>query len=796
MVEISTRTFRQWIAIFLVVMSLASSGLSAVAAAPTVFRADIRWTPYGVPHIQAADYAGLGYGVAYAQVPARICELYDRVLTTSGKRAFYLGTGDNDANVNSDLYHAWLRTKVSEWLGGPAGDIDTPSIQARALMRGWVAGINRYLREIGGANGISDPKCKGAAWIRPLTEMDGWVHVATYSGQSHVTNTQAIAAAAPPSSALTSCEVLEEASLRPRQPPAASPDVPSRPTFGSNAYVFGRSGTKNGRGALLANPHWYWKGSHRYFNLHMKIPGQLDAIGTTRDLMPFVWVGHNQTLAWARTVATSARYGYWRLTLDPKDPTRYLYDGVYRPMRTTCVSTEVRQSDGSIQISSQPVYETVWGPMVRTRDLPWDRGHAYAFRSAIADTAGLRVVDQHLKIMATENVRDLAAVLNRYGAVAGNTMAADAEGGTFGGDIGGVPGVSPAQLRPIAEGGCLDPVIGDEKWRKDGIAVLDGSRSACAWRTDPGAPAGLAGLATSPHLFRDDYIANSNQSYWLMNPRAKLENFSRIFGQERVNIGLRAQVAIDMAEGRLAGSDGLGSPGADLESLKAMMFENRVLSAERARDALVRRCQAVGYTWKNVNLGKACAVLSTWDMRYNTGSRGAAIWRQFMYNHGLIFAVSFDPANPLVTPNGLKVDDPRVMDALAQAVENLRANHIPLDVPLQRVSGVRRQGEWIPIHGGADEDGVFNVIEYKPLQRNIGWIVDEYGTGSSYIMATVFTDHGPISDDILVYSQSDNVKSSHYKDMTKLYSKYMWIRQAYRDEDVIKSTVKASTIIE
>ena len=40
-------------------------------------------------------------------------------------------------------------------------------------MRGYVAGYNRYLRETGVDN-IPDPRCRGAAWVRPITEMDAY----------------------------------------------------------------------------------------------------------------------------------------------------------------------------------------------------------------------------------------------------------------------------------------------------------------------------------------------------------------------------------------------------------------------------------------------------------------------------------------------------------------------------------------------------------------------------------------------------------------------------------------------
>jgi acyl-homoserine-lactone acylase len=93
--------------------SLAVLAAACTAAPPAnapnpAFSADIRRTAYGVPHIKAKDYAGLGYGLGYVSAEDNICELMDRYLTVTGERAKYLGPGEKDANVASDLYHKSL----------------------------------------------------------------------------------------------------------------------------------------------------------------------------------------------------------------------------------------------------------------------------------------------------------------------------------------------------------------------------------------------------------------------------------------------------------------------------------------------------------------------------------------------------------------------------------------------------------------------------------------------------------------------------------------------------------------
>ena len=58
---------------------------------------------------------------------------------------------------------------------------ETALEKARALADGYVAGFNRYLKETG-VDKISDPRCKGAAWVHDITALDFWRHM--YVGQT------------------------------------------------------------------------------------------------------------------------------------------------------------------------------------------------------------------------------------------------------------------------------------------------------------------------------------------------------------------------------------------------------------------------------------------------------------------------------------------------------------------------------------------------------------------------------------------------------------------------------------
>ena len=97
---------------------------------------------------------GIGYGYGYASAQDNVCEIADRLLTVAGQRAKYLGPGENDANITSDLYHQRMiqSKRVEALLAGPEGAADTPSAEAKALAEkaaaipGWSAHCRSWPR--------------------------------------------------------------------------------------------------------------------------------------------------------------------------------------------------------------------------------------------------------------------------------------------------------------------------------------------------------------------------------------------------------------------------------------------------------------------------------------------------------------------------------------------------------------------------------------------------------------------------------------------------------------------------
>ena len=82
--------------------------LPAPAAAQDGLGATIRRTPHGVPHIEAKDYAGLGYGYGYALAEDNLCTIAEQYVTVRGERSRYFGpdatyTWRANSSVNTNL---------------------------------------------------------------------------------------------------------------------------------------------------------------------------------------------------------------------------------------------------------------------------------------------------------------------------------------------------------------------------------------------------------------------------------------------------------------------------------------------------------------------------------------------------------------------------------------------------------------------------------------------------------------------------------------------------------------------
>jgi acyl-homoserine-lactone acylase len=391
-----------------------------------------------------------------------------------------------------------------------------------------------------------------------------------------------------------------------------------------------------------------------------------------------------------------------------------------------------------------------------------------------------------------------------------NTIAADKHGDAFYADIGTVPHVMMDKL--VACAGSFVAQI----FTASGVIALDGTRSVCDWGNDPGTPQpGVLGPENLPSLIRDDYVTNSNDSYWLSNPDERLEGFSPLLRRDTFNEVsprmLRTRMGLIQVQDRLAGADGLAGNDFDLERLQKVFYSNRNYSSELELDAMLDLCDSGSPpidAWPTsgggtVDATLACDVLAGWNRRDDLESVGVPIWRQFFGRLGRQvgkFSVPFDPADPINTPNTLTLND-NVITAFGDAIAELEGLGISQEAALGDVQYVTDDGEprapddsnVIPMHGGSGQNGVFNVVStsfgpdgYTPVTA-----------GPTY-MQTVTWDHGGqvVAEAILGFSQSDDPENPHYADQTRRYSTKEFIRLPFREFEIWRDLTSFDLLID
>ncbi len=652
---------------------LLTAGASPAGASDARTATIVR-TANGVPHISAPDPETLAYAMAYAYAQDNVCLTANQLVTVRGERSRYFGGATPGLLARRMLPNEQVDFFIAAHMDDAALErawSANASAESLALARGAVDGYNRYLSDHAGKLPAA---CNGQPWVKPMT-------LAEFRRQAELTDVQAATAALAdavlgarppaPTAAVAAPANLADAADAMRE--AGLLDSP----LGSNAWAFGKDSTANGRGLLLGNPHFPWAGVNRFWQVHLTIPGNLDVMGVGIGNFPNVTIGFNKDVAWSHTVSTGKRFTLHELTLAAGDPTSYMVDGQPVKMSSRSLSIQVRGADGSLQPKTTTVWSTRWGPVlvVPRAGLNWTAKTAYAIKDA--NLGNVRATDSSLGFARARNVQELRDAMKNIGTPWVNTLAADRHGNALYADVSVVPDVDAAQLQrcaPSKPAAALLPGAG--------LVVLDGSRSDCDWRRDPASPVpGLIPFERMPTVVRSDWVHNSNDSFVYTHPQQKWSGISPLVGdaslsRPRTRAGL-TEIPELLARGKV-------TP----EAVQGQLFENRNFMAGVIVPDLLAACANA----PSAEAQDGCAALRGWDRSNKLESRGAHLFREFWRTARSVpgvYRLGFDPAQPVSTPTGLKMDDAavaaKVWEALAAAVKAVRAAGFALDAPLAAV---------------------------------------------------------------------------------------------------------------
>jgi acyl-homoserine-lactone acylase len=805
------RSLRNWL-LGCGLLMLAAAAVARTDAAPPVLSpgVEIRRTTDGIPHLRADSWHALGRGVGYVQAQDALCTLAEAFVTYAGRRSWFFGTDGRPArdstfgrpkNIDLDFFFRAFAddTVLSRYRQQHPRELNE-------LVEGFAAGYNRYLADAReGRVQATGRRCLNKSWVREITADD--IHRRMYAAQIAAGYAKFIPeiANARPAKAVAVFDVREDDGAGNALRDRLAHRIGTQPGIGSNALAFGREATGGDGAVLFGNPHWYWSGPDRFYQMHLTIPGRLDVAGVAFLGVPVVMIGFNAHVAWTHTVSEARRFGLFDLALDPADPTRYRVDGQLEPMTAREVGVDVRAAPGGARKArrlTRTFYRTRFGPVLdlggHHEAFGWGTAHALAVRDINA--GNFRIFRNFFYWNQAKSLDDFIAIQRREGAVPWvNTVAMGrGDGRVWYGDVGAVPN-APDDLRE----GCATPLAKAFATVDARTPVLDGSRSACNWRIDPAAvQAGAMPGDKMPWLLREDYVANMNDSHWLSNARQPLEGFASLLGGEREPLSLRGRLghrmALDLLEGSAPSADALG------RRLMRDVLTPRAHSAELFKDeVLAQACtqprvrldaaalKAAGLAKapaaaREIDVGPACEVLRRWSGRADAADRGALLWDALWSRlaagpaaerHG----VPFSSEAPLDTPRGFRAGEGEAARALAATVAEFGVKGLPLDEAVGSRRFVLSGGQRFPLYGGCHSRGYFTVACNEEGGDRMG----PDSLANSYLQVVRFGASGVEAHTLLAHGQDEAaVAGGAGQAPVARYAQKNWLRFPFREEEI------------
>ena len=227
---------------------------------------------------------GLGYGYGYAFAQDNLCEMAETYVTVNGERSRYFGP-DAATRSRGNGATPTTSTRTSSSSGSrTTGSSRSCSTQppprgpaardprGRARLRR--PATTRYLRETG-VDDIPDPRCRGKAWVRPITELDAYrrfyqLALLASSGVAidGIARRAAADAGAGPDAARR-CRRRRRCSARCR---TGCRSATSAPTPSRSA----RRRPSNGKGHAARQPALPLGRAERFYQAQLTIPGKID----------------------------------------------------------------------------------------------------------------------------------------------------------------------------------------------------------------------------------------------------------------------------------------------------------------------------------------------------------------------------------------------------------------------------------------------------------------------------------------------------------------------------------------
>jgi acyl-homoserine-lactone acylase len=396
-----------------------------------------------------------------------------------------------------------------------------------------------------------------------------------------------------------------------------------------------------------------------------------------------------------------------------------------------------------------------------------------------------------------------------------NTMAADSSSRAWYIDASRTPKLSDEAEARLREHLVDDPLTA--LLFANRVALLDGSDPLFEWADTEGAPGPwLVPFDELPQLERRDWVANANESHWMVNPAHALTGYSVLHGIEDTPCSVRTRANFAALSEAGSGAGGMLTA----RDLETRVLSNRSVTAALLRAPLAERCAEAGsveVAGRTVDLAPAAAALGAWDGHFDLGSLGAHLWREIMVglpveavrDAGMLWSEGFDPTDPVGRPCGLApaslVGTDPLLGAVARAVLALGDAGVALDAPLGEIQWAQRGDARCGVHGGQERDGAANILgpigmlpshSLEPQRAQAMPVAGrteltglraggyEVTYGTAWLLVVEFTADGPRARSLLPYGQFGDVDSPPALEQLEAYAAKALRPVRFTDADI------------
>ena len=198
-------------------------------------------------------------------------------------------------------------------------------------------------------------------------------------------------------------------------------EFPGRMSKASNSWVISPSKSVSGSAIHASDPHlqvnqipgfWYIMGLHSQEGIN--------SLGITAAGLPFVAMGHNDSIAWAFTVASVDIIDYYKEKLNPINKMQYLTPTGYQEMKSWSEEIKVKDEE---KPRHEIFYSTRHGVVIRQ-----DSIFATALKWAGYDFNSAKMLKSILNISNLHNFKQFRETVTQFGALDVNWTYSDKKG--------------------------------------------------------------------------------------------------------------------------------------------------------------------------------------------------------------------------------------------------------------------------------------------------------------------------------------------------------------------------------